>query len=221
VQLKVEGIGDVTINSLLAGGANVSLKNIIDGVQSPLYMQSPALNYWYSYLDTYKTLYLKYNSCQNMSSQSFSDFAQGIQDFMATHIVEKFVIDVRNNGGGSSGIISSLFFLQSSALNQKGKLFVITGRQTFSSALMNAIQFRQNTNCLLIGEPTGGKPNSYGEVLSFTLPNSGVVVQYSTKYFQMMDDDPLSLYPDNDIELSIQDFAQGKDPVMDFILNYK
>jgi C-terminal processing protease CtpA/Prc len=111
--------------------------------------------------------------------------------------------------------------LQSSTLNQKGKLFVITGRQTFSSALIDAIQFKQYTNCLLIGEPTGGKPNSYGEVLSFTLPNSGVVVQYSTKYFQMMDDDSLALYPDNDIEISMHDYAQGKDPVMDFILNYK
>jgi len=221
VNLKVEGIGDVTINSLLAGSATVSLKNIIDGVQTPLYMRNSDLYYWYTYLDTNKTLYLKYNSCQNMSSQSFAGFVQEIQNFMNSHLIEKFVIDMRNNGGGSSGIISALSFLQSSSFNQKGKLFVITGRQTFSSALMNAIQFKQNTNCLLIGEPTGGKPNSYGEVLSFTLPNSGVVVQYSTKYFQMMDDDPLSLYPDNDIELSIQDFAQGKDPVMDFILNYK
>jgi C-terminal processing protease CtpA/Prc len=112
-------------------------------------------------------------------------------------------------------------FLQSSTLNQKGKLFVIIGRQTFSSAVSNAVLFKFNSNCVLVGEPTGGKPNSYGEVSLFTLPNSGIGVQYSTKFIQVLsNEDPISLFPDNDVEISMQDYAQGKDPVLDFILNY-
>jgi hypothetical protein len=112
-------------------------------------------------------------------------------------------------------------YLQSSKFNQKGKLFFIIGRQTFSSAVGNATQFKGSTNSILVGEPTGGKPNSYGEVLNFTLPNSGVMVQYSTKYITKTSENPISLFPDYDVEISLQDYAQGKDPVLDFIMRYK
>ena len=33
----------------------------------------------------------------------------------------------------------------------------------------------------LVGEPTGGKPNAYGDVRTFSLPNSRLVIRYSTK----------------------------------------
>ena len=47
------------------------------------------------------------------------------------------------------------------AINQRGKVFVLVGRQTFSAAMVNAIDFRKQTNALLIGAPrseggTGG-----------------------------------------------------------------
>ncbi len=57
--------------------------------------------------------------------------------------------------------------------------------------MRNAILFKQlQTNPILVGEPTGGKPNSYGEISSFLLPNSGLVVNYSTKYFEQVSGDP-------------------------------
>jgi hypothetical protein len=65
-------------------------------------------------------------------------------------------------------------------INKKGRLFVIIGRQTFSSAILNAISFKNNTEAIFVGEPTGGKPNHYGEIKVFTLKNSPIRVQYST-----------------------------------------
>ncbi|HEY6345266.1 MAG TPA: hypothetical protein VIY49_27540 [Bryobacteraceae bacterium] len=36
---------------------------------------------------------------------------------------------------------------------------------------------------IVIGEPSGGQPAEFGEVVGFTLPGSGLDRQYSTDYF--------------------------------------
>ena len=50
--------------------------------------------------------------------------------------------------------------------------------------MMNAVHLEQETQVLTVGEPTGGKPNNFGEIKTFSLPNSGLTVRYSTKYIQ-------------------------------------
>jgi C-terminal processing protease CtpA/Prc len=72
----------------------------------------------------------------------------------------------------SSVINPLLNYLANSGYNEFGKLFVIINRGTFSSALLNAITLNQEYNSILLGEATGGKPNHYGEISSFILPNS-------------------------------------------------
>jgi hypothetical protein len=188
-------------------------------IPTPLYRHNPTLNYWFDYVPDSQTLYFQYNVCQNMVNLPFSQFAQQMNNFSATHAVSRLVIDLRNNGGGDSTILQA--FINGVAatpdINRPDRLFVIIGRQTFSSALLNAISLRQQTNGTFVGEPTGGKPNAYGEVQSFNLPNSQLTVQYSTKFFQTVPGDPLSLFPDNLIQLSSADYLAGRDPVMAWI----
>jgi len=84
---------------------------------------------------------------------------------------------------------------------------------------MNADDFCEKTHAVLYGEPTGGKPNSYGEVRTFTLPSSKMTVQYSTKYWHLNKKaDPPALAPDVLIELSSADYFAGRDPVMEAVL---
>jgi C-terminal processing protease CtpA/Prc len=71
---------------------------------------------------------------------------------------------MRQNGGGDffegrKHLIQPL--KQRSSVSQKGRLFVITGRNTASAAMANAIDFRKELNAILVGEPTGERPNSY------------------------------------------------------------
>jgi hypothetical protein len=54
----------------------------------------------------------------------------------------------------------------------------------------------KNKPVLTLGEATGGKPNHYGEISSFILPNSEMTVSYCTKYFETTNGDPDALYPD-------------------------
>jgi hypothetical protein len=44
-----------------------------------------------------------------------------------------------------------------------------------------------NTNATFVGEPTGETPNMWGDPGSLKLPNSGIVVQTSTLWWQMED----------------------------------
>jgi len=116
---------------------------------------------------------------------SLASDARDLYEFIDSHPTDRLVIDMRQNGGGDflkgrKHLIEPLE--RRPGLNQKGKLFVIMGRYTFSAAMVNAIDFRNETNALLVGEPAGERPNSYSENDEMTLPNSRLVVSYSTRY---------------------------------------
>lgn len=187
----------------------------------PLYRQHPEMYYWYTYLDETQTLYFQYNACA-MMQLSFNDFADELLEFIDSHPVERFVIDMRNNSGGNSMIAENMIAEIGNRpdINKPGHLFVVIGRRTFSSAVLNAIRLRDNTNSILIGEPTGGRPNHYGEVRTLQLPNSEIEVSYSTNYFTYSEVDSPSLIPDVIVELSSDDYFKGLDPILETILSY-
>jgi hypothetical protein len=192
----------------------------------PLYLRNPEQYYWYEYLADSKTLYLHYRRCANMPSQPFNKFAQELWEFMDENMVARLVIDLRLNGGGNSAIFDPFITALSKRpnINQTGqtrKIFVLIGRGTFSSAYLNALRLKQDTKAILIGEPTGQKPNAYGEVKTMNLPYSKLLVQYSTKYFMTAEGDPPSLAPDILVDRSSWDYINGRDPVLDRALRYK
>ena len=212
----------VNINSVFANQTInwVSLPDP-DQVATPLYRQHPELNYWFDYIDSAHTLYFQYNVCQNRTDLPFNQFLQQLQNFSATHQIDKFVVDLRNNTGGDSSILQPLIngLASDPNINRSDRLFVIVGRLTISSGLLNAIDLRQRTHATFVGEATGGKPNHFGEVGSFRLPNSQLSVSYAKRFFNTVAGDPSSLFPDTNIELSSADFFAGRDPVLQNILN--
>ena len=62
-----------------------------------------------------------------------------------------------------------------------GELFVLTGPGTFSSGNWFATIVQDNRLGKVVGEPTGNAPSSHGDILSFTLPNSGLAYTVSFK----------------------------------------
>jgi hypothetical protein len=189
----------------------------------PLYLRNPELFYWYEYLADSKTLYLNYRRCANMESQPFKVFAEKLLKFMDENRVERLVIDLRQNGGGNSTIFDPFILALSKRadLNRTGRLFALVGRGTFSSAYLNALRLKKETRAILVGEPTGQRPNAYGEVRTMNLPQSKLLVLYSTKFFKTMNDDPPSLTPDVLIGRSSWDYVYGRDPALERAMNYK
>jgi hypothetical protein len=197
----------------------------VDAVKlgAPLYRQKPDLFYWYEYLMESSTLYIKYNRCRNMDNLSFEKFDEQVWSFAATHRVERIVIDLRHNGGGDSMVFRPMVneLKRRPEFNRRGHLFAIIGRGTFSSGYLNALELRQETAAILVGEPTGQRPNAYGEQLTLTLPNTGIVVNYSTKFFKTVQGDPPSMLPDITVAPTSADYLAAKDPVLAAILGYR
>ena len=101
--------------------------------------------------------------------------------------------------------------------NPVGKIIFDIGRSTFSSAILNTMDFKHLTDAVVVGEQTAGKPNHFGEVRNFQLPGSKLTVAYSTKYFRRTDEEADTITPDVRIEMSFTDFTKGIDPVYEWI----
>jgi hypothetical protein len=189
----------------------------------PLYMQKNNLNYWYKYLSDEKTLYFKYNKCQSDedSDKSIEDFISQMLNFMNTHDTNKFVIDMRDNSGGSDKYMKPIIdWLKNKKLNDKNHLFVIVGRNTFSAAIVDTMLLKKDTKANFVGETTSGKSNHYGAVKEFELPNSKMEISYSTQFNKSSNDNSSTFTPDKIIELSIKDYINKKDPVLNYILKF-
>jgi hypothetical protein len=188
----------------------------------PLYRKEPEKHYWFQYLQESRTVYFKYNACRNMPDKDLPTFGRELITFINEHNVDKLVIDLRNNLGGNSQLLDEFIkdIEHCEKINKKGHLYVVTGRETFSSALLNLFSLKGKTKAIFIGEPTGGKPNCYGEVEKFKLKNSGITICYSTKYYRTIQNDRLlDFLPDINLEVSIDDFLLGNDPCLEYILN--
>ncbi len=189
------------------------------GATLPLHRQRPNDNYWLVLVEESRTLYLQYNRCQNASESlaSVADRAFGLMDAGAA---DRLVVDVRHNGGGDSSVDDHVIdgIERRSAWRQRGRLYCLIGGETFSSGMWTANDLRR-IGAVLVGSPTGGKPNSYGNQSTLQLPNSLVQVGYSTRYYQLINgSDPPSVSPDLAVEPTIADLRAGRDPLLEAVL---
>jgi hypothetical protein len=93
---------------------------------------------------------------------------------------------------------------------------------TGSAAQHLTSELEQYTNATLFGEPTGSKPNQYGSMDRFNLPDSGLEIACASKFFQdaRPADFSMSSTPDIFVRLSSDDFKNNRDPVLDRIMDY-
>lgn len=170
--------------------------------------------YWDKYIPKDKILYFQYNQCV------YSDFekcSQYILNVIADKKIDKFIIDLRNNGGGDSGVITPLVSSLADIDKLKGKIYVIIGKNTFSSGVLAAVDFMNYTGAKFYGEPTGGNVNGYGDVKYLVLPSSKLKISYSTKEFDICDKFKENFIPDVTINESFKDYKKGIDDVYEAI----
>ncbi len=98
-----------------------------------------------------------------------------------------------------------------------GDVFVLIGNQTFSAGNWIAVVFYDNELGTVIGEPTGNAPSSFGDMISFQLPNTKFILGVSYKYFTRPDpsNDPEdALYPHVLVSKTRDDIINDTDPVI-------
>lgn len=76
-----------------------------------------------------------------------------------------------------------------------GPTALLIGEHTFSSAMLLADAARTYDLMLTMGQPTGGVPNTLGDIGPFALPNSRIVVSFSQKMFIRASGDESDLGP--------------------------
>jgi len=209
--------------AVTVGDPRVEQVSMFDALQVPaaLYRKHPGSYYWYEYLNDSRALYIQYNKCGTDPKLPFTDFARDLFAAADAHPVERVVIDLRFNSGGNSIIIWPLMLGLKAREALRSRVYVLIGPGTFSSAQDNAIDLRREFRATLVGEPTGEKPNGYGEVKSLTLPNSKLQLQYSTKFFRLIKDgDPSALEPDVRVPRTLPDALAGRDPVLEAALRH-
>jgi hypothetical protein len=199
----------------------------------PLYLRDPVRHYWFEYLSGNRTLYLQYTRCQDMpEGASFAEFATGVEAFVRQHPIRRFILDLRFNTGGNQGIAADLME-QLVALEKGrkiGRLYVITGRATFSAGISHAAYLKQNSNATFVGEPVGDELDTWSEGGNIVLPNSGLTVHFTNGFhglssvehpeyerYQWSDLDLENLAPDILVRTSSRDYLSGRDPVLEAI----
>jgi C-terminal processing protease CtpA/Prc len=120
------------------------------------------------------------------------------------------------NGGGNSDVIHPLMDALKAHRQWKGQIFVLIGPETFSAAVMAALRMKDELHATLVGEAAGGKPGFYGFPGFVTLPNSQLVIRFTTKYTPAPAgmDRPV-LIPDIPASMSTADLFAGRDPALD------
>jgi hypothetical protein len=193
----------------------------------PISSEHPHEDEWFTYLGS-DTLYFKFNHAPGY--WEFRRFSNRLFEVVDRQPVKRMVIDLRNNRGGDSTkfrwiflpkLIDRRFSRQCFAcpreINKPTKLYVLIGRETYSAGMITAVELKQKASAMLVGEPTGGRPNAYDEDRPFELPNSHLVVFVSTRYYRLAQDDAAGLAPDREIPLTWQDFIAGRDPTLDWV----
>ncbi len=199
----------------------INIDSLLDD-KPPLYRSRIGENYWSQHLVDDDLYYINYNCCKNMKGIGTYDFFSVVLEEVVRLKVRKVVIDLRNNFGGNSKLLET--FIQGLkdwvGNDDSRRIFAIIGRDTFSSALLNAYSLKNDVSAILLGEASGGKPNCYGEVQYIELLNSRLRIRYSTKYYDIIEDDSQeSLFPDMKFDVRFDDFISCKDPVMEYILS--
>ena len=163
-------------------------------------------------------LYFQFNEFVPTGSDgtSLEMLSHELADRFQASATRRLVIDLRHNSGGDFSVADPLVagLRQARSTSNTSDIVVLIGRVTFSAAMLLAHELRCQVGAILLGEPTRARLNCYGNTHRLELESLGLVVLYSTRYFQLSETDQDAIYPDEAVEMTAKHFLTGVDPVM-------
>ena len=174
---------------------------------------------WWAMQRDGETLYVQYNRVDHLSIGTLA----GLRDALHKPGVGRIVLDLRHNFGGEvSALDPILADFEDTAVDQAGRLYVITGRNTFSAASLLVARLDAQTDAAIVGEPMGGCPTAYGNSTDMTLPFSGIVVSVSgmLEVGVSATDTRATIEPDIPVTLTRDDWANDGDPALGSIMTF-
>jgi len=192
-----------------------------DRSPAALWLSDPTNLYWYRYLPDGRALYCQINTIQQKPTDSLSAFMARAIAAADSAGADKFLLDLRLNGGGNGDFNKRIMLpLIKSKYDVPGRLYVLTGRRTWSAAQMLVTELQKYTTAIFVGEATASRGNAYGDSYRIVMPNSRVTVRVSTLWWQYLDprDKRAMIEPQIKAPLTFADYTAGKDPALTAVL---
>jgi tetratricopeptide (TPR) repeat protein len=166
--------------------------------------------------------FVQVNSVGNWGDKRFEQF---FRDALAEVDIQKpasLIIDLRYNAGGDGSKVPGMIhqFIKREDDPPWKHLYILTGRKTFSAAIMVLAAFIDHTRVSIIGEPAGAPLDAYGDPTTIALPRVGMELDISTLWHQLEDSGArYAIMPvDVPAPFSFADYETGRDPAVDAIL---
>jgi hypothetical protein len=188
--------------------------SILPHAAKPLYLSGSARPMWTRTLAGGRAVYMAFNSVRLPTP----GFLRALGRLVRAPKVRRVIVDVRLNGGGDNTTYGQLVdLLASKQVNKRGRLYLLTGRATFSAAANFAAEIDRDTRAIVMGEPTGGGVETYGDTFPLSLPTAGWTVHIAARYHERKKgpgDHRLAVEPDVGVDLTSAQYFAGLDPVL-------
>ncbi len=175
-----------TLEPLPAGSGKESVALVTAfGDKTPLHRVDTENHYHTRFLREQNMVYVAINEIGNAEGgPSLAEFIKE-QVALAERKKARLVIDLRNNFGGDGSYNRSIVLnlVQSESLNQYGRSFVLIGRRTLSAAQMLLNELEQYSRAIFVGEPSGSRPDHFGDSSKRQLAHSGLTLRVSSLHW--------------------------------------
>jgi len=187
----------------------------------PLWLRDVQRPFWIAPLPAPGALYVQFNQVADADSESLGEFGLRLRGVLKRDSIRDLVVDLRHNNGGDGYLLGELrrTLVWFAADDPRHRLFVLTGRGTFSAAQVFLNQIDHDTPAIVAGEPSSSRPDFPGEDTSLRLPWSGVHGSISSRW-HMVDgaDTRVWIAPRIPVRLTARDYFANRDPVLDAVL---
>jgi len=189
--------------------------SVVPSAARPLYLANSSKPLWVTTLSGGRAVYVGYNAVSSPAPAVL----RRIRRLALAPGTRRVIVDVRLNGGGDNTTYGPLVDLfASKTVNRRGELYLLVGRATFSAAANFAAEIDRDTRAVIVGEPTGGGVETYGDTVPVLLPSLGWYVYVASRYHERKrgpNDHRLAVAPDVRVDVTSTQYFSGQDPVLE------
>ena len=184
----------------------------------PRFLERSDELFWMETLPEQEAVFVQFNWVSEREDKTLAAFSRELTAKIKSPRVKHLIVDLRHNPGGNGALLAPLIraLVHFDADNPDGELFVIAGRGTFSAAHKLLSTLSMLTNAIIVGEPSGSRPNAISEAGWFKLPYSKLMGLASSQFHQDSDpeDHRIWIAPHIPVVMSSQDYFNASDPAL-------
>jgi hypothetical protein len=228
VQLRNRRQEDLTVTVELEPlpplrGVPKLLPSKIAATPPPLYLEQVAQTFRIKSLRqrNQPVVYAQFNQVMDDPQETLAAFSTRLGDTLRATLPANLIVDVRHNNGGNADLLPPLLetLMDYKQSRPGSKIFILTGRNTFSAAQIFISKADALLKPVFVGEPSSSKPNFVGEENEVILPYSGAICSISNRYHESIPNDKREwIEPEITVLLSSVDYFDNRDPVLERIL---